>query len=1194
MYLSKLELHGFKSFAERTVVDFAPGVTCVVGPNGCGKSNVVDAVRWVIGEQRARILRSDKMDNVIFNGTSKRRSLGMAEVMLTIENTRGILPIEYSEVTIGRRLFRSGESEYLLNGVQCRLKDITDLFMDTGMGAGAYSVIELKMIEELLSDNTQDRRHLFEEAAGITKYKVRRGQTLRKLKSTQVDLDRVRDLTDELDKRVASLERQARKATKHKEYESRLHFLELSLAGLEYDELTGQQTTLSAERTSFAEQAAGLSAKVSAEEATHEALRADHVTREKAVSEAQTLLSDHTDKLRAAESDLRISTERLSTISRDMTRLAEEETTDAAQRDMLLRLKTRAEQDISDAQPAADVAEKSLTDARRIRDEAQNTQQRHQVKLHNLRLEERTVTTRRVEQQRQLDRLSSRLEVITAEMDERRTALEGLGAGDGDLETRLGEVRSRVDAAVTARKSAEKALNEALSSRSERNDALEGAREALRGAERALDAAGAEVALLEGLLGSFEDFGESVQFLAEESSWTSREMLTVADVVSCDDAVRPAVDAALGAWAGCIVVETDAEARAAVRALRSSEKGRVTFLVLERLARVEPSATQAASNVGSAVSSGSEASVSPLRAHVRTTSDRWAPLLDLLFHDAWLVEGDLDSVTADGSGRFFTASGEWADARGAWHAGGPAGGSSAAASRLGRREQLEVARRTRDACAERAEEARGAVDTARTALEALDIDALRRSLDERRATQVEAEKELARLDYEQETVVRRRQEIQTRLATLEDQRTATESELQSVTADLKKLTVQVAELQQKRGDAEAAFQDIEEASREAFGLFNEANITAVQTRNRLDNLRRDLARTTNDLENLDKRATDRQSTLATLTDQKATTEKRCATLSEQIRDLQEARGALDEAVSQARNRLMDTRVEISDLEVRLRDLRREKETAVKEESRREVRLAEIATRLEDLIRSVSEDFEVDLTAYEVDVDEDFNRAEAKREVHDLRNRIRQMGPVNALALESFEEEKERLTFLREQLDDLEKAESTLMTTITEINTTASRRFNETFGAIQENFRRLFADLFGEGAAADVVLQDESDPLESEIEIFAKPRGKKPSVLAQLSGGEKTLTAIALLFSIYLVKPSPFCILDEVDAPLDDANVDRFMQLIRTFSDSTQFVLVTHNKRTMEAADRMYGITMQEQGVSKLVGVKFEDGLQLVA
>jgi len=401
------------------------------------------------------------------------------------------------------------------------------------------------------------------------------------------------------------------------------------------------------------------------------------------------------------------------------------------------------------------------------------------------------------------------------------------------------------------------------------------------------------------------------------------------------------------------------------------------------------------------------------------------------------------------------------------------------------------------------------------------------------------------------------------------------------------LTLQEADMQQKRTDAEEAFAGIEEASRKAFSLFNEANITAVQARNRMDNLKRELTRVRADLETLTRRAEERKGATEQLLKQRQELQTRCNELQETIQERQKGRLELDEAVSAAKERLMETKVEISELEARLRELRRERESAMRGESDRAVRRAELETRLEDLLASFDEDHELDLKTLIWEIPEDFDRKEARSEVQDLKNKIRHLGPVNALALESFEEEKERLTFMNEQLEDLISAESTLMTTIDEINTTARQRFDETFNAIRENFRKLFEDLFGEGASADIELQDDHDPLESDVNIYAKPRGKKPSVLSQLSGGEKTLTAIALLFAIYLVKPSPFCILDEVDAPLDDANVDRFMHLIRTFSDSTQFILVTHNKRTMEAADRMYGITMAEQGVSKLVGVKFE-------
>lgn len=1172
MYLSKLELHGFKSFADRTQVDFAPGVTVVVGPNGCGKSNIVDAVRWVIGEQRARILRSDKMDSVIFNGTSKRRSLGMSEVLLTIENTRGVLPTEYSEVTIGRRLFRSGESEYLLNGVQCRLKDITDLFMDTGMGAGAYSVIELKMIEEILSDNAQDRRHLFEEAAGITKYKIRRGQTLRKLKSTQADLDRVRDLTEELDKRVRSLERQAQKASRFQRYEKRLHELELTLAGLDYQKLSTEAATVKTEIVTISDAGSGLTAKLSNEEAGYEALRNDHITKERLVVDAQTKLADHVESLRASESDLRLGTERLSTISRDLTRLEEEKATEVGQRSTLIDRVSQLDTEIAEVQPAADQAEAELTDAKRLRDEAQLNQQRHQVMLHNLRLEERDALNSRVDRQRLIDRLSSRIEITEADLVEARKTLESIGTGGSDIDIRFAAAEKEHSASYQALENAKKELADAELKLESLNVDLESARLELRSAERAHDAAVAESSLLEGMLSSFDDLSESVQFLANESNWSSDDLLTVADVLSCDDSLRGAVDAALGDFASCIVVQTEREAHAAIQSLRSNEKGKATFLILDKLGDVTLPNSSSYDELGSVV---------------RATESRYESLISLLFAGCYLVDA-LDDLKGDLPGRMFTRNGEWITPEGYLHAGSESATRNPASARLGRREQLEALRERLTQTESVVVKAEAIQRGILSVLGELPLGELKSTLRQTRTTHSELERALQRVSYEKETQQQRRQEIEARLVQLTSQKSNAEAQLADAETQLKGFTIKVADLQNKRADAEAAFTGIEEASREAFSLFNEANITAVQTRNRLDNLKKEHLRTKDDLQRLIRRAEERHGAVQRLQEQQIELDKRCDELQVTIRSLQEARSELETDVTGAKEVLMETKVAISEMESRLRELRRDRESAMKEEADRATRQATIETKLETLVASILEDFEIDLHTYEFEVEENFDRNEAREEVTTLKTRIRHLGPVNALALESFEEEKERLDFMRTQLTDLEEAESTLMATIVEINTTASLRFDETFTAIRENFQRLFVELFGEDASADIELQDDSDPLESDVTIMAKPKGKKPSVLAQLSGGEKTLTAIALLFSIYLVKPSPFCILDEVDAPLDDANVDRFMHLIRTFSSTTQFILVTHNKRTMEAADRMYGITMQEQGVSKLVGVKFEE------
>lgn len=1173
MYLSRLELHGFKSFADRTVVDFSPGVTVVVGPNGCGKSNIVDAVRWVIGEQRARILRSDKMDSVIFNGTSKRRSLGMAEVLLTIENTRGVLPTEYREVTIGRRLYRSGESEYILNGVQCRLKDITDLFMDTGMGAGAYSVIELKMIEEILSENADERRHLFEEAAGITKYKIRRSQTLRKLKGTQVDLDRVRDIIEELASRVRSLERQAQKATRFKRYDEQLQALELTLAGVEYVQLSSEAAAVKKEILNFSDTGAGLSAKLSAEEANYEAFRKDHISREKLVVEAQIKLADHVEALRSTESDLRLGTERLSTISRDLSRIDSETEADVGQRESLTNFLKRTEQEMAEVQPAAEMAENALTDAKRIRDETQSSQQKHQVMLHNLRLEERQALNSRTEHQRQIDRLSSRIDITTADMVEARTSLDLLGSTNTSTEERHNTSEKELQRASAAKMKAREALTEAEKKGTGLNIDLERARLELRSAERAHDAACAEGTLLEGLLSSWDDFSQPIQFLATSKDWSTESMLTVADVISCEEGLREAVDTALGVFASCIVVKTQAEAHRAIQSLRANNKGRATFLVMENLT---PSPAKKTGSTHECLSS-----------LVRVCDPVYEPLIDLLFGQCYLV-GSLENLPVKIPGRVYTRAGEWTDPAGYVHAGSDSTATSIASGRLGRREQLDSVRLQIEETTTDLTRLEAAARRIAEKLSALPLSALKEAFDVTNDRFIECEKALARVVYEREVVVMRKNEMDERIQLLSAKKAEAESNLGQANEDLKGITLSLVKLQGKRADGETAFADIEAASRKAFSLFNEANITAVQTLNRLDNLKRDSKRNADDIEQLDRRQVERGEAVKQFNDQKIMLEKRCADQQVSIRGMQDSRGELDLAVSATKSSLMETRVSISEMETRIRELRRDRESAMKEESSRAVRQAELETRLEDLVLSFAEDYEIDLTTYEFDIPEDFERSGAKSEVQILRNRIRSLGPVNALALESFEEEKERLEFLRTQLADLERAEETLMTTIDEINTAARERFDKTFGAIRENFQRLFVELFGAEASADILLNDDSDPLESDVNIIAKPSGKKPSVLAQLSGGEKTLTAIALLFAIYLVKPSPFCILDEVDAPLDDANVDRFMHLIRSFSESTQFVLVTHNKRTMEAADRMYGITMQEQGVSKLVGVKFED------
>jgi len=1183
MYLSQLSIHGFKSFAEPTELLFDEGLTAIVGPNGCGKSNIVDAVRWVIGEQRARILRSEKMENVIFNGTAKRRPLGMAEVTLTIENNRGVLPTEYNEVTLGRRLYRSGDSEYLLNDSQCRLKDITELFMDTGMGADAYSVIELKMIDEILSSSTEDRRRLFEEAAGITKYKQRRRQALRKLENTQADLTRVRDLTDEVAKRVRRLKRQAKKAASYNERKERLDTLELQLAQAEFTRLQQQQGELAEQLQATRDEVSAYTARLQREEARLEELRTAAVGQEQTVSARQEELATHREQVRALEADLRLTEERLANAQSEQDRLQQAQAEGDARIATLEQERDALKEQIAAQQPLTTAAQEARAEAKAYR--GQMAEEATALREHRdaQRARESTLQRKQAEQQRALDRLENRIDLQAEEL-ERLDAATGAAAASLDaLDGRVAETKEALDAAEAAVADAEEALATAEARHAAVTERLETRRSTLHTAERAADAAAHEVALLESLVDAYDDFSDAVQFLAEQDDWAPDGLHTVADALTCPPALRPALDAALGDLASCIIVPAPSHVAEARKRLQSAGRGRATFLVQERLPEPPPPPTV-------------PDEAKPLSAQVKGADRAHQRLGEVLLHACYLAPSvdeaaDL-AASSSASARFITPDGEWVDGRGLVHGGGASDETAVATRRLERRDQLAAARATLETAEAKRAAAEHAVAETEDTLREVPLqkrrsarDAAERGYQEARRTHEQATYERTQARQAQAAHEQQRAEQEEALAALRNEQAPRQEALRATSEALQKAEA-------ARADAAEALATADQAERAAQDAFNAANVEAVRAENTLDRLTSEHQRTTERITELADQQTRRTARLEALAETLAHTRKEKGDIQTALEDLQQQRGALEDAVSAARTELMEQKVQVNNVEKRLRQLRSSRETHVQTANEHEVRLAEVNTRLNDLNTDVAETYDRSLADAPVPLPDAFNADEARSEVRELRQSLQGMGSINALALEEYEEEQDRLDFLTAQQDDLEQAEDTLLDTITEINTTAEARFLETFETIRAHFQELFQELFGAAAAADLALEDADDPLESPIDIRAKPRGKRPVSLTQLSSGEKALTAVALLFSIYLVKPSPFCILDEVDAPLDDANVQRFMQLIERFADRTQFILVTHNQQTMEHADRLYGITMQEAGVSKLVSVKFEEALEM--
>ena len=1164
MKLRALRVHGFKSFANTTEIRFHEGITAIVGPNGCGKSNISDAIRWVLGEQRPTAIRGARMEEAIFQGSVNRRPVNRASVHMKLSNEDGLLPVPFEEVEISRIVYRDGGSDYSINRAVCRLKDVADLCRDTGLGANAYNVIENKMIDAILSDRAEERRGLFEEAAGIGKYKDRRKAAQRRLERAELDLQRLEDVIAEVQTKVRSLARQKGKAERYLELRARRLDVEVAVVKGQLETLSTRLADVEKELEGGVQSEAGMVAEVRAAEAQVEELRIRQLDAERARSASAGRLEDVRARLVTWERDLAVAEERSTYAERRLAVIGEERT----------EARERAERlEAEGATLAADAARldmvlaevcAALSVQRQVAEDVRRRLARARAALEAVEGCERDIARKGAQLEgdalaadAQAAELSRRLELLAAELEEASHQLTDLES-QGDLfADRLQALADRVEAGGRAVDAARHALDGARAasdeararelSAADRASGLEAQRSALEGMER--DREGVEPVVRAAL-----------------ARGEAGVLGVLVDFVRVPDGLAPAVEAYLGPLALALVVRDRATAER-MRGWFEGEWGEGGGLLLLPLDRVPYS------GVGTLLTA-----IEPV--------GEGTPWVRALLGDVDLVD---DHALLIGEGPRLARSGAARDARGVVRLGNPSGASGV----LERRERL------RGLTAEAAD-ARGDAKRARAAREAT-LAASRtaeEALERARGGLRQAEDELRRADAEvaaqvdrKARVDRHRDELGRQLEGTRAARARAHERATIAREDRHALDAEEAELRERRAEARRGLEAVQEEWEAARAEESRLAVEETRAGGELGRVR----------ERLEATATAR----ATALDRAEALDREERTLREELDRVGRLRaeGAQatetlfrerDDATADLRLRdaaLADVAEALEAAERRARAARQaERETSDRlhgmELERQEVsaRVNRIRDRLEgewgrSLERLIEE-------AEPVDGDPELLQEELRQIVITLER----IGPVNMLAVEEHEEESKRLDFLSEQRDDLIAARDDLRSAIRHINQTATELFTTTFEQIRANFRIVHHRLF-EGGEADIWLAEGEDPLEAPVEIHASPRGKKTQRIDLLSGGERALTALSLLFAIYLVKPSPFCVLDEVDAPLDENNIGRFVRLLNEFKKDTQFVVITHNPRTIEAADWIYGVTMEEPGVSTIVGVRLEDALE---
>jgi len=1219
MHLQSLELFGFKSFADKTVFEFHEGVTAIVGPNGCGKSNVLDAVRWVLGEQSAKAMRGGEMADVIFNGTESRKPVGFAEVSLTLSNCEGELGVDWHDVRVTRRVYRDGNSEYLLNKTPCRLRDIQSLFADTGVGRSAYSVMEQGKIDLILSSRPEDRRAVFEEAAGITKYKTQKREALRKLEATEANLLRIGDIIKEVKRQIGSLQRQAGKARRYQTLLADLQILDTHHSRRQLDELESEAERGRAEVARLEEAERNAHAKIEASENDLALKRRD------------------LDAIDGQAGDARAEVQRLQA---EIGTLRNRIDFNRQRAQELQELIERHEGDISAAEAKRSEQETKIHEADALIAKIDQLLETKESEVEQLTETLRAARNERVQREDELQSFQLSLSKFEGKITALQNDLTGMAARRESTAARISELNGSIRTETVRVAEARSTLVRAQAALESEQQATEKLRQSLREAEErqqqhqsSLMQAEKEIGRIDRVVAEKQARLEVLRQMTEEGEGLEKGSQAVLKGLNDPDRIKPAI-------AGALVANLNVEPEF-IPALEAAFGRAMHAVVLRNTALAaeifQTLAKDKSGQAALAISGWSEDRQNTSSSTLPKGALAWAiekvdapedlaPIVRSLLRDVVIVSdlaSALELKEKAGHLQYATLAGEFISADGIIF-----GGSTVAAndSLLGRHAVLaslsqecdsqEAERQTlidtRTRTQEQVETAISVVEEARASHETAQRGQSKASVQilsvERAA--LDAEQKLTNLETEKSTLEQQVRSADEKIAQLEEeleaQRKAFEEELQ------------------RKSAAEHARENARSQEEDSAEKLNELRLAVATERQRHESLvhhRQPMAAREAELADL---VAARRGDIATYQNRlavqaKESEEAEAGILSQAaqleaagkaVSALVEARGARLAAVNGQESQVRVLRDSLNDL----RDLR----------SKQEVRQTQLQLRIENLAEHVMRRYQIDLRAFATDAfafqktlsvitkrrasgsapngpEVDGGEAEtvpaspAERPIHpeidsveqiiaDLTRQLDNMGPVNLEAVHEYDELEERYRFLETQNSDLIAARREVLDVISRINSTTQTLFAETFAHVRINFREMFGELF-DGGRADLSLVDENDPLNCGIEISARPPGKQLQSISLLSGGERTMTAVALLFAIYMVRPSPFCILDEMDAPLDESNINRFIRVLDRFVSQSQFIIITHNKRTIAKADILYGVTMEERGVSKLVGMK---------